>query len=839
MTATLAVEAAGLPTSFAGDEAHTCFHCGLSLPMSVDYRVVIDGAPRAMCCAGCSAVAETIVASGLADYYRSRESLPRPVEIPAADLAALMACEPSAAKRHQGDERPQSACETSFALEGIRCAACAWLIERRLMQLPGVAEAAINYATHRMWVRWNAAETSPSAIVQAVTQLGYGARPFDPARHASAALAARRSALKRLAIAALGMMQVMMFSVPGYLAADGDIAPDLTQLMRWASLIITVPVLIYSGAEFFVASWRGLGHRQLTMDTPVALGLVTAFAASAWATIAGHGDVYFDSVTMFVFLLLTARFLEREIRFRAGDAVDRIVTVLPATTLRLTAYPADRTTARVAVADIAAGDCLAITPGDRIPVDGIVMEGTSETDDSLISGESTPVAKAADDAVIAGTVNLASPLIVRATRVGADSTVAHIARLMDRALTEKPAIARLADRAAGWFVAALLTVTLVVVAVWWRVAPDRAVAVAIALLVITCPCAIGLAAPAALTAGAYRLARRGLFLTRGHAVETLAGVTDVVFDKTGTLTYGRPRLVRMELLGRESESRAAALAAALEAFSEHPLGKALAAASREPLAVSNIVNRPGAGIAGVVDGQPYRIGSIEFVSAVAGSCPKLSVDVPTTTVALGSDSGWIAIFHFADTPRPEARSAVEQIRANGIRVHLLSGDSPDLVATMGTEIGIDRVRGGVSPAEKLQYIRALQREGAVVAMVGDGVNDAPGLGGAQVSIAMGRGTDVAHAAADMVLLSGNLEAIPEALRVARATHHVMLQNLGWAVTYNFFAIPLAVFGMVTPLTAAIGMSASSLIVVLNALRLACDRWPALPRRRPERAFAAA
>jgi Cu2+-exporting ATPase len=825
MSATLAVGDIAGPEASCDAATGNCFHCGLSLPAQGEYRVRIEGVDRPMCCAGCSAVAETIVSSGLSEYYRARKVLPKRADPPPTYLPDLAAYDlPNLGyARTPADGRGLN--EATLSIEGIRCAACAWLNERHVAQLPGVADVSVNYATHRMRVRWDAGRIALSCILKSISDLGYRARPFDPARHAEAAATTRRSSLKRLAIAGLGMMQVMMFSVPIYIAGEGDIAPDQLRLMLWASFIITLPVLIYSGAEFFTASWRGVRHGRLTMDVPVALGLTTAFMASTWATVVGRGDVYFDSVTMFVFLLLGARFLEQELRFKAGNAVDQITSTLPASAQRLVDFPYSRNVERVALASISAGDCLLVPAGMCIPADGAVIEGISTIDESLVTGESRPVTKRAGDALIAGTVNQVSPLIIRSTRVGADSTVAHIARLVERALAEKPAVARLADRAAGWFVVTLLTLTLATIAFWWNVAPERLLPITIALLVITCPCALGLAAPAALTAGTYRLTRLGLLPTRGHAMETLTKVTDVVIDKTGTLTVGRPQLIQVRQLSDMSESQAINIAAALEAASEHPLGKALFALPHEPLLACNITNHPGGGIEGMVEGRSYRIGSVGFVSGLAGPPPRFRVEPGKTTVALGCAAGWSAAFVFADALRADARDAIARLHALGKQVHLLSGDSPEVTARVAAQAEIARSRGGVSPAQKLDYVQNLQRGGAVVAMVGDGVNDAPGLGGAQVSIAMGSGTDVAQSAADFVLLSGNLGAIPRGIAIARSARRIMSQNLAWAAAYNLVAVPLAALGLVTPWVAAIGMASSSLIVVLNALRLA-----PLPRR---------
>jgi Cu2+-exporting ATPase len=780
-----------------------------------------------MCCAGCAAVAQVIEAGGLTDYYRTRSVLPGTPSATDRERAELASYDLPELQKQFALGHADGSCEASLTLDGIRCAACAWLNEQQVGRLSGVIEVAVNYSTQRMWVRWDERKIRLSRILGAVAELGYSARPYDAAKHGKVLATARRAALKRFSIAGLGMMQVMMLAAPAYLAREGEMPSDLSQLLRWASLIITVPVLAYCGGEFFAGAWRALRNRHVTMDVSVALGLITAFAASAWATLKAHGDVYFDSVTMFLFLLLGVRYLEQHMRFRAGNALAGLGGVLPASVQRFMAYPASGETELVSTAALRIGDYLRVAAGERVAADGRVVEGESEVDESLMTGESRPIAKGRDDRLISGAINLTSPLVLRAEKVGGDTTVAHISRLMERALAQKPAAAAMADRAAGWFVAALLVTTLGALIYWLSAAPERAVPVTIALLVITCPCAISLAAPAALTAAGYRLAGTGLVPARAQCIEKLADVTDVVLDKTGTLTEGKPALMHVLLLSDATEASALGIAAALERGSEHPVGRALLQASPEHLIAAELVNRPGAGIEGSIAGTTYRIGTPQFVAAIAGSMPasQASARQPGTVVALGSSSGWIALLRFADTLRPEAKAAMRQMHAEGRRVHLLSGDSVAATTAVGDSVGIADSSGDASPSQKVDYVRRLQQSGAVVAMIGDGVNDAPSLAVADVSIAMGSGTDVAQSAADLLLLSRNLTAIPEALRTARRAKRIMRENFAWAALYNLIAIPVAAAGYVSPWMAALGMSVSSFIVVANAVRL-------VPRARP-------
>jgi Cu2+-exporting ATPase len=613
------------------------------------------------------------------------------------------------------------------------------------------------------------------------------------------------------------MMQVMMYALPGYTATD--MTADIRLLMRWASLVLTIPVLMYSAWPFFLGAWRDVKRRTLGMDVPVALGVGSAFIASVHTTFSGQGEVYYDSVTMFVFLLLTGRFLEMNARRRAGAAAEELVKLIPAATTRLPRYPA-RDEEQIPVARLVAGDHILVRPGETVPADGVVVEGHSAVSEAMLTGESQPIAKSANSAVVGGSLNQASPLLIKVENIGADTRLAAIVRLLDRAQSEKPRIGQLADRAAAWFVGALLAITAGVAAVWYVIDQAQVLWITVSILVVTCPCALGLATPAALTTATGRLTRLGLLTTRGHALETLARATDMVFDKTGTLTVGKLSLRRVEVLPGATEHSVRAIAAALEAGSEHPIARALRYAGDGMLAASNIRNHPGLGVAAEIDGMRYRLGSPSFVAAICGQ----TLAPPASTggeswVALGGESGAMAWFGLADSPRNDAASALRQMQALGLRIHLLSGDGEAAVASAARQLGIETWRAQALPEDKLAYVKSLQEQGRIVTMVGDGINDAPVLAAAQVSIAMGEGAEVAQAAADMVMLGSRLVTLADGVRIARKTHRIIRQNLAWALGYNLIAIPAAALGYVTPWIAGIGMSASSLLVVLNALRL--------------------
>ncbi len=793
-----------------------CFHCGQPVPPGASYRVEILGERQDMCCAGCQAVAQAIVDNGLDDFYRHRTA-------PAPQARELV---PEALKRLDLYDSPaiqegfvgsdEAAHKTaSLILEGITCAACVWLNERHVRALPGVVDFQVNYSTHRARVVWDDSRLQLSDILKAIASIGYVAHPFDPGRQEALQKKERSAALRRLAVAGLGAMQVMMLAVAMYAGDYSGMDDQLRSFMRWVSLLLTVPVVFYSAQSFFVSAWRDLRRLQFSMDVPVSLAIGGAFSASVWHTLQGQGEVYYDSVCMFTFFLLASRFLEQGARHKAGQAAEALVKLLPAVATRIV----DGRHQEVAVAELAPGDDVMVRPGDTVPADGTVRVGESSVDESLLTGESLPRPKAPGDPVTGGSVNVESPLVFRVEKVGEDTLVSGIVRLLDRAQTEKPRLAQLADRVAGWFVFALLVVAGGVAGWWMMTDPSRAFTITLSVLVVTCPCALSLATPTAITAATGTLTRLGLLTTRGHALETLAQATTVLFDKTGTLTRGELRLARAIPLGAVDMARAKALAAGLELGSEHPVAKVLLAASDVPLPLDNLRSRPGRGMAGELDGTTYRIGAPEYAAAIYGGVVPPSPVEPGTQVLLSSTEGPLAWFILEDSPRDDAADAVALLKAQGLKVAICSGDAERPVAAVAAAVGIDSWQSAMQPADKLEYVHRLQSAGEVVVMVGDGVNDAPVLAGAQVSVAMGSGAQLAHASADMVMLSERLAILAQGFEGARRTRSIIRQNLAWAVLYNAAAVPLAAAGLVAPWMAALGMSASSLVVVFNALRL--------------------
>jgi len=818
---------------------HHCFHCSLPVPKGSDYFVRIDQTPQAMCCPGCQAVAQAIIDGGLGDYYRHRttNSITSQSLVP-QELQQLKVYDQEEVQRsfvYRDTRHGEHERQASLILEGIVCAACVWLSERHINALPGVLEFRVNYSTHRASVRWDNEHIQLSDILLAISAIGYLAHPFDAGRQERVYKQERASALKRLAVAGLGAVQVMMLAVALYAGEYQGMELRLEVFLRWISLIIATPVVLYSARPFFTAALRDLKRYQLGMDVPVALAISSAYLASVWATLMQSGEIYFDSVTMFTFLLLGGRFLEMGVRHRTGQAAEELVKLLPAMATRVQGEVEEV----VPVAQLLPGDRVWVKPGETIPADGCVLQGRSRVDESLMSGESLPLSCGVGDAVVGGTVNVASPLLVEIRKVGEDTVLAAIQRLLHRAQSEKPHLAALADRVAGVFVAAILLMATLVGFFWWQHAPQQAFWIVLSLLVVTCPCALSLATPAALAAATGSLTRMGILTTRGHALETLARTTHMVLDKTGTLTTGRLTLTAVEVIGNEDRERCLAIAAALEKFSEHPLAKPLIEAVTNPPRAEVVVAVPGQGLQGDVAGVMYRIGQADYVLALQPEGLVATDILPKPgRVLLGNEQQILASFELGDDLRPGAHSAIKALKKLGIQPLLYSGDSHQAVARVAEELAIDTAVARMTPEDKLAAMKALQQQGAIVAMVGDGVNDAPVLAGAQVSLAMGSGTQLAQASADMVLLSEQLAHLPHAVEMARDSVRIIRQNLAWALLYNGIALPLAALGYVAPWMAAIGMSASSLVVVLNALRLnrqPAKRQPSVLPRVPEHA----
>ncbi len=669
-----------------------CFHCGEPVLTGRRYLVAMDGADRPVCCPGCKAVAEFIRDSGFSDYYAFRTANALRPEQPEADTVRP---EWRAFDRPAVLERLTSASgegrrEALLLVEGVRCAACSWLIERSLGQMPGVIEIQVNPATARARLVWDPATSPLSKLLDGLARLGYRPHPVQAGAQASMAQRERRQALKRLAVAGLGMMQVLTYAVSLYAGAFQGMDPGIQAFLRLISLLVATPVVLYSGFPFFQGAWRDLRARKPGMDVPVALAIGGAYVASLINGFRGVGEVYFDSVTMFVFLLSLGRFAEMAARHRAGEMSDALARLAPATALRLN--PASGEAENVGVSELTPGDRLLVRAGDSFPADGALDSTTALVDESMLTGESRPIRRLAGEPVIGGSLNVGDPVEMRVERIGADTVLSHVARLLERAQAARPGLARSADLVARWFVVGVLIIAGGVAVSWSLLDPARAFEITLSVLVVTCPCALSLATPTALTAATTRLARTGLLVTRPDALEKFARADHVMFDKTGTLTRGRVSVTGVDILGDLDHQRCLSIAAALERRSEHPIARAFADVPAAPATDSQVV--PGFGVEGSVDGQRYRIGRPDFASGLVASADGSVIEITDGDVALGDRSGLIARFRLSDPLREGSRGAVARLTLLGLEAEIVSGDEAGTVAEAATATGINAFRGG-------------------------------------------------------------------------------------------------------------------------------------------------
>ncbi len=818
-----------------------CFHCGLEIAPEVSIQTMVGGVARPMCCAGCAAVAELLEAQGLASWYVHREQ-PTGLRAPAIEdvLDRVGYLDVPDLEAEFETHSAEGTTEATLLVDGIHCAACVWVIERHVSALPGVVSVRLNGATHRARLVWDPSRNRLRDLIVAIAEIGFEARPDRPELSLAREREESRRALIRLGVAGLGTMNVMTYAVGLYLGVVDGMAPGYQALLRWLCWLVATPVVAISARPFFQNALRGLRVGRVGMDLPVALAIGGAYSISAWAVVRGEGEIYFDSACMFTFFLSLGRYVEMHVRHRAAAVSRSLTSSAPAMARRLVASAGTNATQEelVPARSLVVGDRIVVRAGETIAADGRVVEGRSAVEESLLTGESWPRAVGVGAQVLAGSLNAQSPLVVEAESVRDETRLASILALTARAETDKPPIATLADRVASVFVLFVLGVTALAALAWLDTAPERAIEVTLAVLVATCPCALGLATPAALAAATNALAMRGLLLTRGRTLEGLATIDHVVLDKTGTLSSGDVRLARIvpcASAAAADERTTVEWAASLEARSEHPIARAVRAAVREPsgsrpqgglFEARAVEALPGFGIEGEVEGRRMRFGRPDWaLGIVAPDGDALAVDrTPPDDEhvwsLLASRAGAIAWLGFSDPLRPEAAEATASLAALGLETEMLSGDPSPFAITVADRLGLEQHAPSATPEQKLARLRDLQAQGSRVLAVGDGINDGPILRGADVSIAMGSGSDATRAVADGLLVHDDLTRLPAAIRIARKTRRIMRQNFFWAVAYNLCALPAALGGWLSPWLAALGMSASSLVVVFNSARLA-------------------
>lgn len=720
----------------------------------------------------------------------------------------------------------RAAFESVLLVQGMYCAACSDAVESAVAGRPGVLSAQVHAATRRLVLRWDPALTRISDLARAVGDAGYRLLPLQQALSVNERLAETRKALWRLFVAGFCMMQVMMYTTPMYVTEPGEIDADLLHLLRWACWILSVPVLLFASGPFFRNAWRDLRQGRVGMDTPVSIGILVTFIASSGATFDPAGpwghEIWYDSLTMFVFFLLGGRYLELKARDRTAGALDALINRLPE---RCERQRDDGGFEPVSLKRLQAGDVVRVQAGQAFPGDGRLLSDGATVDEALLTGESHPVTRRRGEALVAGSFNLAGAALMRIERLGRDTRFAQIVQLMERAATDKPRLAQLADRIAAPFLLLVLLAAALSGWWWWQINPDRAIAVAVAVLIVTCPCALSLATPVAMLASAGALARRGVLVRRLQAFEALAGIDTVVFDKTGTLT--RDRVVLREVLVRDGldPQRALALAAPLARASLHPVSRAIARAAEEirlpEPAFSEVQEVPGRGLQAGQGDALLRLGSAGFCGLDEAELLRAGRSVADRPCAFLCDArGWLATFVLDEGVREEAAAVVARLHELGLETRLLSGDRAQAAERVARQLGIKVVVAQASPERKLAELLELQQQGRRLAMVGDGLNDGPVLARADCSFALGHGAPLAQAQSDFVVQSGQLDEVVAAIVLARKTLQVVRQNLVWAAVYNLLAVPLALAGWMPPWLAGLGMAASSLLVIGNALRLA-------------------
>ncbi|HHJ80091.1 MAG TPA: heavy metal translocating P-type ATPase [Candidatus Tenderia electrophaga] len=812
------------------DNSGACFHCGLPIEPAALRCAVIQDESRDFCCSGCMMVCQAIHDSGLDGFYnklKNSDSLAPPPEsdknLEQFDLDDVQA---------EFVTTQGSFSEATLLVEGIHCAACVWLIEHGLADLKGVLKANVNMAHHRLQLRWNRDEIQLSAVLKRLAQLGYKSVPYNHEAAEGAAAKQHKLLLYRMAFAGFGVMNIMWISIAlfaGATSASG-MDPDYKQFFHWISFLIATPVLAFSGWPIIRSGIRGLLHGQLGMDLPVTIGALATYTYSVWVTLRGSGDVYFDTVVTFLFIILVGRYLEGLSRRKATSATTRLMELQPRSALRLV----DGETELVSVRALRLGDHVLVRPGDKVPVDGCVVDGHSEISESMLTGEALPVVKDVGDRIVAGTMNGQGALVVQVEQLGQDTALAKIIHLVESAQGSKAPIQCFADKIVPWFVATTIGLATISFFFWLRQDFDTALLAATSVLIITCPCAFGLATPMGIAVSVGHGSRHGLLIKNGAAIEALAKVSHVVFDKTGTLTEGKLSVTGLHSDPQHvlSEDKILALVAVAESRSEHHIARAIVAYAKQQgsdfddMPIEAFQNIPGRGLEVSVAGHTLLIGNSALLAQQQLDLTPQLLDVQDKVQAGGGvavlvviDGLVAALIAVQDRVRAEAGELINALRQRGIGTTLLTGDSLAAANKVADELGGMDVIAEVLPQHKGQVVADLQAKGEIVAMIGDGVNDAPALACADVGIAMGGGTDVSMDCADFVLMDNALQRVLFGIDLSRQTLRIIRQNIKLSLGYNLILVPLAMAAMLTPVFAAIAMPLSSLAVIGNALRI--------------------
>jgi Cu2+-exporting ATPase len=797
----------------------TCYHCGEIVPNGLDLSLEIEKNIQPMCCVGCQCVAQAIVDNGLEEYYRFRTAPAQKGEqlIPEQLQRNKLLDDDSLQDEftYQCDEYK----ETILTVDGISCAACAWLIEMQLSKVTGLISINVNATSQRATLRWNNNTVQLSELINHIANIGYTALPFKASTAEQLNKKQSKSYIKRLGISGILMMQVMMIAFGLYFGAFSGMAEYNLIYLRYTSLLLTLPIVTYGALPFYKGAINALKIKRLSMDVPVALAISLAFSASAWATVTQQGEVYFESVAMFTFLLLIGKFLEFRARSRAAEVSANLLKLMPMTATKLIDENGKQKELLLPAKKLVPQDIVLIKPGEVVPADGVIISGASQINEAMLSGEQLPLNKSIGDKVFAGTVNGDGNINVEVKQASEHSFLSQLIRLSELSQAHKPKLAKLSDKIAQYFVAVILLTAIGTALYWQQHLPEEAFWITLSVLVATCPCALSLATPTALTCATTRLNREGIMIKSAHVMETLPKVTTIAFDKTGTLTSGNFSINETLLFPDNKTSftqqQVLAIAAALESFSEHPLAKPFNSFRDYSYQTAQVEIKSGSGIIGKVNNKNYKIGKPNWLLDET-----VDIKLKRASCVLLENEKLIAAFYLTDEIRADAPLLLKKLKQNNITTLMLSGDNATGCAIVQASLQLDEVHSALTAEDKMALLKQKQNnKNTTVAMVGDGVNDTPVFGAAHVSIAMGSGTDIAKSGADVILLNNRLKSITSLTHVANKTRRIIWQNYFWAFGYNTIVLPLAVAGYITPYMAVIGMSASSILVITNSLRL--------------------
>ena len=792
----------------------TCVHCNLPIPPADLVVDQIDGEELHFCCHGCQGVYRIITGAGLDSFYRNRSWDEQGVPTGAFDAEY-----DEASLAGHVIRRDETTADISLIIEGIRCASCVWLLEKLLVREAGITAIRVNYGTHRAMIRFNPLETTPAKAFAAISRLGYLPHPYLPGASQQAAAREQRSLLIRFGTAAFLSMQLMGFSFALYGGYFHGIEPEIRQLIQYFAAAVATPVVFYSGWPFLAGAWRSLKNQSASMDLLISLGVSAAYCYSIYAMF-NDGEVYFDTSAMIITLILLGRLFESSARNRSISGIDKLLQLAPDSASRVDGDEVNT----VASASLTTGDIILVLPGERIPVDCQIISGTTEVDESTITGEPMPILRQEGDKVSAGSLNLSTSIRLKVEKVAAESFIARMARLVEDAQNRKAPIQSIADRVATIFVPLVTTIAIVTWAFWWFNEASHAEALlnAVSVLIVACPCALGLATPTAILAASGSAAGKGILFRGGDILEIASRVDTIAFDKTGTLTHGKPTVEQIIPVSGQTETTLLELASLAESGSSHPLANTILAKARtagiQPGPVGPVTAIPGRGLTvHAADGE-ILAGSRAFLTESGIEVP--AIDSGTSTeVHVSLNGAWQGVLLLHDPLRDEAVQTVRELKELGLKMVLLTGDRPETAQQVSEVLTLPEYQANMSPADKTTWIGTRQSDNHTVMMVGDGINDAPALSLADVGCAMAGGTDIALETSDLVLTRPNLGSLHLAIFIARKTMQVIKQNLFWAFSYNLITIPLAASGKLAPVWAAAAMASSSILVVSNSLRL--------------------